>query len=164
MLMLTNILIAPSNVFTPPIAFAILALVLGAGAMFSRSLPVRAACYCTALLATLALGWYSLSLPQPSWLGTPPGRLVSYSLDEPVAIYVWIQPKGSSTPQAFMLPWDKSRAIEIRNAEAQAKEQGMDVMARGSLPGRSKKHGSGLRGIPMFYPAPPPPLPEKTRP
>lgn len=76
--------------------------------------------------------------------------VLAYSLDENVAIYIWVQ---EGEPRAYRLPWDMETAKQLRRAGQQAEQQG------GRLMMRRKGFPEGDR---IFYPEPVKELPPKT--
>lgn len=138
------------------------ALLVGAASLFARREWLRAGAYCL-LLVSLAGVWIaSLGHPRPVELGfsAPSGTVIAFSLDEPHAIYVWLMGPGAREPIAFELPWRMQDAVALAKAADAAKQSGASLRMRG---GSDRGVHEAGRTQPMFYPAPPPPLPAKTK-
>ena len=142
--------------------YGLLALMAGAASLFARREWVRAGAYCLLLVGLAGVWIASLGHPRPVGLGGNPrsGTVVAFSLDEPDAIYVWLMRPGAREPLALELPWRMRDAVALAKAAEAAKQSGAEVRMRGG----SHRGGHGTdRAQPMFYPAPPPPLPAKTK-
>lgn len=142
--------------------YGLAALLAGAASLFARRDWLRTGAYCL-LLAGLAGVWIaSLGHPRPVELGfgAPSGTVVAFSLDEPHAIYVWLMAPGAREPIAFELPWRMQDAVALAKAADAAKQSGASLRMRGAEH-RGVREASRVQ--PMFYPAPPEPLPAKTK-
>jgi len=118
----------PTAVYASPAIFAIISLLLGAVVLFSSRernwLRVMAFC---ALVAALPMLWQaSLGLPRPTdlELGKPSGTVVSYVVDEPKSILVWLVPDGSNLPRAYAFSFESRKALQLQKAFADARQQG----------------------------------------
>lgn len=142
-----------------PAVFAAAALVVGAVSLYGRTVWVKSGAYCVLVGALAALWWSSLGEPRPALLGAPRGTVAAFSLDEPHAIYVWLLLPGARVPIALALPWRETDAAALDRAARDARQAGTRVRMGGQRGGRA-----GTAGSPMFYPAPAPALPPKTKP
>ena len=109
-----------------------------------------------ALLTFITLGMIqSLGFPRPidftSFDEDP--VIISYVLDEPNAIYLWVEIAGSSIPRSIVLPWEDGMARELHNAAQASRGTGGTLTMIGD--------GDGAEG-PMFHAQPIPPSPPKT--
>jgi hypothetical protein len=151
-------------------------LLLGAVVLFSsrERTWIRVVAFC-ALLAALPMLWQtSLGLPRPIdlELGKPSGTVVSYVVDEPKSILVWLVPDGSNLPRAYAFSFESRKALQLQKAFADARQQGNAVRmdpgggsnksggltdAHGN-PGESRADASSASDRttdgPDFYPAP----------
>lgn len=146
-----------------PALFVAAALVAGAASLFAATLWLRAGAYCVLVAAMLALWWTALGHPRPALFGTPKGTVAGFALDEPRAIDVQVRPKGGGPPVTWAFPWDEQTAAQLEAAAAEAKKEGRPLAIKGRKGGGmgyNSKHHAG----PVFYPAPAPQLPAKTRP
>lgn len=143
--------------------FAAAALLVGAASLFASAVWLRAGSYVCLVAALIGLWWVSLGAPRPAMFGVPEGTVVAYSLDEPRAIYVWLQRPGAKTPVAIALPWHEGDAAALHRAAAEAKARGAPLKVSGR-----RGSGNGIPALhpttPMFYPAPAPPLQPKQSP
>lgn len=143
--------------------YAAAALLVGAASLFAASAWLRAGSYACLVAAILGVWWGSLGAPRPAMFGVPQGTVVAFSLDEPRAIYVWLQPPDARAPVAIALPWHESDAAALHRAAQQAKATHAVLKMRGQSGG-----ANGIPGLhamaPMFYPAPAPALPPKQSP
>jgi hypothetical protein len=117
----------------------------------------------------------SLGLPRPTSLDLrdPQGTVVSYVVDEPNAILLWLVPDGSSIPRSYALPFDMQQAQQLQQAFQNAKKNGAPVrMGKGGDKGAQstkgqdgdKNDGTSSQSAsgtddrtgdgPRFYPAP----------
>jgi hypothetical protein len=145
-----------------PVLFALLAVTVGACAISARGPWVRAAAFSVSLGVSAALWQLSLGLPRPVLLAAPTGTVVSYHLDEPRAIYLWVTPPRGTVPASLKLPWSERQAAQLQEAAEQAKKRGQPLQV-GAIPGRTGLT-SQARGEVRFYARQPPPLPPKTIP
>lgn len=140
---------------TNVIVFAALSLAVGLVSIYASSAWLRATTYATLVAGLLLLWFTSLGLPRPEYLHVPNGTVLSYYLDEPNAIYLWLVPEGSAQPVALQLPWHDDVAGNL-----------VDAARRRGNPGDSIKmtsptDGMGLRTKPVFYVTHVRPLPPK---
>lgn len=146
-----------------PAIYALAALLVGAASLFAASAWLRAGSYVCLVAAMFGLWRVSLGLPRPALFGVPKGTVVAFTLDEPRAIYVWLQVQGSERPVSIQLPWHESEAAALHQAAQQAKAMGAKLKMRGQ-----RGSGNDIPGLhqlkPMFYPASPEPLPPKVSP
>ncbi len=144
-----------------PALFGLLAVTVGACAISARGAWARATAFSVSLGLSAALWQFSLGQPRPVLLSPPTGTVLSYHLDEPRAIYLWVTPPGSSVPAAYALPWSESQAAELQAAAEQAKKQGQPLQVgrrqNGGRPGRMAQEQGEVR----FYPLRHRPLPPK---
>jgi hypothetical protein len=89
----------------------------------------------------------SLGLPRPTMLEPhyPQGTVVSYVVDEPDAILLWLVPDGSSMPRSYALPFDNKQALQLQHAFEIAKKSGTQVrMGKGGgKAGQGTEDGKG---------------------
>jgi hypothetical protein len=165
----------PTAEWAPPAVFGAMSLLLGSAMLFS-SLDrhwLRVLAFC-ALLAALPILWQtSLGLPRPVDLdlGKPSGTVVSYVVDEPKSIFVWLVPDGGSLPRAYSFSFETRKALQLQKAFENARQRGGEVRMEPSQGGKaggladagSKSGQSGADGSrssdqtsdgPNFYPAP----------
>lgn len=146
-----------------PAVFAVVALVAGAAALFAAGPWLRAVAYACLVVGLMALWWSSLGHPRPALFGMPKGQVVSYVLDEPRSIDVTVRKKPGAEPLTWSIPWNEMLAQQLEKAAQQAKNSGMPLMmGKSHGGGQGYKHKKSI--APLFYPAQPPQLPEKTRP
>lgn len=141
-----------------PILFGLLALTVGSCAISARGPWIRTGAFCLCLGLSAALWQVSLGRPRPVLFSAPTGRVVSYSLDEPRAIYLWVMPPGATIPASFELPWSERQASQLQTAAEQAKKAGQPLQAGhagGSI--GSDRLGEDVR----FYPQERKPIPPK---
>jgi hypothetical protein len=150
----------PSALYVTPAVFGLVAILLGAAFLFfDRIYPwVRASVFC-ALLCALSLVWQSsLGLPRPTMLEPrePQGTVVSYVVDEPKTILLWLVADGSSIPRSYALPFDIKRAMQLQHAFETAKKNGTQVRMgpdgrKEGQPARGDQGGQGnqLSGTPI---------------
>jgi len=136
----------PSAIYASPAVFGVIAVLLGGAMLFSHRMSVwsQIAVFC-ALLAALPMLWQSsLGLPRPTMLDPhdPHGTVVSYVIDEPNSILIWLIPDGSSLPRAYALRFNASQAMQLQHAFETAKKSGAPVrMGKGE-----DKQGQGGSG------------------
>ena len=127
------------------VIFAVLSIGAGLIAMYGRSGWLRAGTY-AGLLVGMGLLWFtSMGLPRPTYLHVPNGTVLSYRLDEPNAIYLWLVPEGSAQPLALQLPWHDDVAGNLVDAARRRANDG-DMLKMKSATG-----AIGLKSQPMFY-------------
>jgi hypothetical protein len=136
----------PSAIYASPAVFGVIAVLLGGAMLFSHRISVwsQIAVFC-ALLCALPMLWQSsLGLPRPTMLDphAPHGRVVSYVIDEPNSILLWLVPDGSSLPRSYALRFSASQAMQLQHAFEAAKKSGSPV--RMGKPG--EKGGQGNPG------------------
>src|SRR5271167_4661515 len=105
----------PWALYAPPALFGAISLLLGCAVLFSsrERTWLRVMAFCV-LLVTLPMLWQtSLGLPRPADLdlGKPSGTAVSYVVDEPKSIFVWLVPDGGAVPRAFSFSFESGKAI-----------------------------------------------------
>jgi hypothetical protein len=117
-----------------------------------------------ALFLPLTYGSISelLSRPKPvslEWTRRtmPEAKLISASLQEGKAIYLWLQTPESPQPRAYELPWNKELAKQLQAAQRQARKTRSGV--------RVRRPFDAVRDprTPMFYAPPRKALPPKRR-
>ncbi len=145
-----------------PVLFALFAVTVGACAISARGPWIRASAFAVSLGLSGALWQLSLGLPRPVLLAAPTGTVLSYRLDEPRAIYLWVTPPRGTVPASLKLPWSERQAVQLQEAAEQAKKHGQPLQV-GAVPGRAGL-ASPVRGEVRFYARQPPPLPPKTIP
>jgi hypothetical protein len=144
--------------------FALLAAALASVAIWS---PRRFSVRLTALAlagAMMPAGYAALAelLSQPKPVGfewwrakAEEAHVLAATMREEEAIYLWLLLPGLQEPRAYVLPWDRSAAEQLRNALAEAEERQTGVTMRmpfePSLDDRQ----------PRFYALPQPALPPK---
>jgi hypothetical protein len=128
------------------IVFAIASLVVGLVAIYGRSAWMRTAGYAGLIAAVLVLWFAAMGLPRPAYLPVPNGTILSYSLDEPRAIYLWLVPEGSTQPLALKLPWHEDVASNLVNTDRRRTNAGDTLKITGN-PGND----IGMRAKPIFY-------------
>jgi hypothetical protein len=166
----------PTAVYASPAVFGVISLLLGAVVLFSsrERTWLRVMAFC-ALLAALPMLWQtSLGLPRPIDLdlGKPSGTVVSYVVDEPKSILVWLVPDGSNLPRAYAFSFESKKALQLQKAFADARQQGNAVRmepgggsGKSGVPADSRDNPGGSRADassssdrtadgPDFYPAP----------
>ena len=62
--------------------------------------------------------------------GVEEATVLASNLSEGKAIYLWLKFDDSDGPKAYVLPWSKRAAKELRNAERQAKAKGTRVRVK----------------------------------
>jgi hypothetical protein len=121
----------PSALYVSPAVFGAIAVLLGAVILFSQRIShwVRVSVFCILLCALPMLWQSSLGLPRPTMLEPhdPRGTVVSYVVDEPNAILLWLVPDGSSMPRSYALPFDSKQAMQLQDAFETAKKNGTQV-------------------------------------
>lgn len=136
----------PMAAYASPAVFGAISLLLGAVVLFSSQERtwLRVAAFCALLVALPMLWQSSLGLPRPTELdlADPSGTVVSYVVDEPKAILVWLVPDGSNLPRAYSLAFETSRALQLQKAFADARHQGSEVRMEPGV-GRNKAGGHG---------------------
>jgi hypothetical protein len=171
----------PSALYVTPAVVGLVAILLGGAILFfDRIYPwVRVSVFCT-LLCALSMVWQSsLGLPRPTMLEPrePQGTVVSYVVDEPRTILVWLVADGSSMPRSYALPFDIKRAMQLQLAFETAKKNGSlvrmgpggdeegqpargDQDRQGNQPGRTPSGrpttaaDDRANEAPVFYPEP----------
>jgi hypothetical protein len=133
----------PTAVYAAPAVFGVISLLLGCVMLFSSHERnwIRVMAFCC-LLAALPLLWQaSLGFPRPTDLdlAKPSGTVVSYVVDEPKSIFVWLVPDGSKLPRAYSFPFEASKALQLQRAFADARQRGGEIRME---PGGSNKSGS----------------------
>ena len=143
---------------------AVLAATLGMVSVWApRRIEVKAGAVVVAfaLMATAYAAMLDLlSKPKPTtfewWLTrAAEATVISSSLDEDRAIYVWLQLEGVPEPRAYALPWDRRVAEELQGAARAAAERQSAVRMR--LPFETTLDDRE----PRFYALPQPALPPK---
>jgi hypothetical protein len=168
-----------SAIYVSPAVFAVAAVLLGSVVLFFHRIHawVRVSAFCALLFVLLMLWQSSLGLPRPTMLELhdPQGTVVSYVVNEPDAILVWLVADGSSVPRSYALPFDTKEAMQLQQAFEAAKKNGLPVRmgnggakagqrAKGEQDGAGTQNGEALsqRGAgtddrtseaPMFYTA-----------
>jgi hypothetical protein len=165
----------PTAVYAPPAAFAAISLLLGFVVLFSsrERIWLRVIAFC-ALIAALPMLWQtSLGLPRPADLDLtkPSGTVVSYVVDEPKSIFVWLVPDSGNPPRAYSFSFEARKALQLQKAFADARKQGTGVRmdpGGGRKPGGragsdgdldqshpdAGRSGDRATGGPDFYPVP----------
>jgi len=100
-----------------------------------------------------------LSRPKPLrlelWQQADKAKVISATMREGEAIYVWLQFPGADEPRAYALPWNIQMAQQLHSAMQEGQANGTDV-------NMSKPFEAGLDDRePKFYATPQQPLPEK---
>lgn len=100
-----------------------------------------------------------LSRPKPLrlelWQQADKAKVLSATMREGEAIYVWLQFPGADEPRAYTLPWDMKMAQQLQNAMQEGQANGADV-------NMSKPFEAGLDDRePKFYATPQQALPDK---
>jgi hypothetical protein len=141
----------PSAIYASPAVFGVIAILLGGAMLFSHRISVwsQIAVFC-ALLCALPMLWQSsLGLPRPTMLDThdPHGTVVSYVVDEPNSILLWLIPDGSSLPRSYALRFDPKQAMQLQHAFETAKKNGAPVRMgkAGDKAGQGAPGGDGER-------------------
>jgi len=147
-----------------PVIFVAAAGIAGAAAMFAAASWLRAGAYVGLVAALLAVWWTALGHPRPALFGVPKGTVVSYALNEPQSIDVMVRPKNGGVPVLWALPWNEADAAALQRAAQDAQTAGRPLAMRGTQRGGRSGYGYKHRAGPVFYPAPAPQLPVKTRP
>ena len=99
-----------------------------------------------------------LGRPKPvrlEWRDLKEAEVLSSSLRENQAIYVWLQATPDSEPRSYALPWDMKMAQQLQTAMEEGEASGTGVQMN-----LSKETGNDTRE-PMFYARPQPTLPDK---
>ncbi len=112
-------------------------LVLMANAT-SRPLWLRiSALASAAALMTVGYAGFSdlLGRPKPTSLewaqrNIEEATVLASNLQEDKAIYLWLQLDGADGPMAYLLPWSKQAARQLRKAEREAKARGTRVRVK----------------------------------
>jgi hypothetical protein len=99
-----------------------------------------------------------MSRPKPvalEWRDVTQATVLSASLREGEAIYVWLQIEGTSEPLAYALPWSLEAAQQLQGAMAEVEETGTAVVM-------SQPFDGGLDDRePKFYATPQQAMPAK---
>lgn len=127
------------------VVFAVVSVTVGLVSIHAKPAALRTAAFAVLIGSTIGLWYFSLGLPRPEYAHVPNGTVLSYSLDEPKAIYLWLMPDGSAEPLAFVLPWRNDVAGNLVHA-AQSKATPSD-----SLRVRNQNGQKGLPVKPLFY-------------
>ena len=121
----------PTAVYASPAVFGVISLLLGAVVLFSsrERTWLRVLAFCALLTALPTLWQTSLGLPRPTSLdlGKPSGTVVSYVVDEPKSIFVWLMPDDSNLPRAYSFSFQTKSALQLQKAFADARQQGNAV-------------------------------------
>jgi hypothetical protein len=145
--------------------YAGLGLLLGGALLWGGlrdRLTLAASLFCV-LLVALPFGFLeSAGTPKTyklEWRDLSDASVLSVSLDEPRAIYVWAKVPNEREPRAYVLPWDTKTAEQAQSALRQAEKNGSKVKLR-------PPEGSSTDNEPaMFYAEPQrPPPPKPTAP
>lgn len=106
----------------------------------------------------LAYGLWWNSQPQTGWpTQTPPpasAAFIAAAVDEPVFIYLWLQPSGSDRPRAYRLPYSRPLHVEVEAAS-------LRLRAGRRVAFRRVEADRGPASKYVAYDFPPPVLPEK---
>lgn len=127
------------------IVFAVLALAIGLASIYAKSAWLRAGSYAGLVAGMMLLWYFSLGQPRPQYFQIPSGTVLSYQLDEPNAIYLWLVPNGSVEPLALALPWHDDVASNLVDAARRRGDPG------DSLKIKTERGEMGLRTKPVFY-------------
>ncbi len=138
-------------------------LVLIANARF-RPFRVRlAALACAAALMTLGytgsveiLGRAKPVSSEWAKRAVEEATVLASNLREGKAIYLWLEFDDSDGPKAYVLPWSKQAAKQLRNAQQRAKSMGTRVRVKRPFEKRLET------SEPQFHAEARPALPEKT--
>ncbi len=95
------------------------------------------------------LEWAAVAMPEATVVGT--------RLQEPDAIYLWLQFDGQVAPRAYALPWSMNTARKLQRMMQEAEAQGTSVRTRSSF------MTSLDTDEPLFYVRPQEALPAKPR-
>ncbi len=147
-----------------PALFLVTALLAGAASLFAAAAWLRASAYVGLIVALLAMWWTALGHPRPALFGVPKGTVVSYALNEPQSIEVMVKPKSGGAPVLWALPWNEADAAALQQAAHDAERTGRPLQMRGRQGGGRSGYAHQRQAGPVFYPAPAPQLPVKTRP
>jgi hypothetical protein len=133
----------PTAVYAAPAVFGGISLILGCVMLFSSHERnwIRVMAFCC-LVAALPMLWQaSLGFPRPTDLdlGKPSGTVVSYVVDEPKSIFVWLVPDGGKLPRAYSFSFETRKALQLQKAFADARQHGSEVRME---PAGSNKSGS----------------------
>jgi hypothetical protein len=115
-----------------------------------KSGTLRAGAFAGLIASTLALWYSSLGLPRPGYLPIPSGIVLSYRLDEPKAIYLWLLPDDSVQPLAFQLPWRDDVATNLVDA-ARSRATPDDSLRVANTREHGLIGGIGPPTKPLFY-------------
>src|SRR5262249_4630144 len=99
-----------------------------------------------------------LGRPKPvrlEWRDLQEAEVLSSSVRENHAIYVWLQASPDSEPLSYALPWDIKMAQQLQTAMEEGEASGTGVQMNMS---RETGNAPGAR---LFSPLPRPPLPDK---
>ncbi len=143
--------------------FAGVALTIGAILLCKRVSYIAAALFAFQLVAIAGAALSAMGQPRPIWTMYPqPAEvtIISYVLDEPRAIYLWVaSPTG---PMAIVLPWNEQKAAQLHTAGEAAKKAHTALKGKLSkAKGRPGELGTKDDEKPIFYPEPQRPLPPK---
>jgi hypothetical protein len=133
----------PMAVYAPPAVFGAMSLLFGCVVLYSSHdrTWIRVSAFCALLVALPMLWQTSLGLPRPADLdlAKPSGTVVSYVVDEPKSIFVWLVPDGGNLPRAYSFSFETRKALQLQKAFADARQQGSEVRMK---PGGSNKSSS----------------------
>src|ERR1700761_6704285 len=117
--------------YAPPAVFGAISLLLGCVVLYSSSERtwLRVTAFCALLVALPMLWQTSLGLPRPADLdlAKPSGTVVSYVVDEPRSIFVWLVPDGGKLPRAYSFSFKVGKALQLQKAFKDARQQGSAV-------------------------------------
>lgn len=107
------------------ILFGIITLITGYLILVLKNTWFKAIGYPIFVLSFIFTWQQSLGIALPSDFNLLhiKGKLIAQRLVEPTAIYVWIMPDQQTQPLAIQLPWEKSTARQLH--EAEQKKQGL---------------------------------------
>ena len=113
------------------------AYALGHLAIWSRREPrgkvAALAAVAVLLWASAVAGIELLGRPKPvAWERAALDRaiVVAFKLDEPRAIYLWLQRRDVAPPLAYVLPWSQDVAQSLREAQRRGETDGTSVEVR----------------------------------
>ncbi len=142
--------------------FALVALLVGGGLLLRRPSWTSAGLFAVLLVSIAGMALSCLGQPKP-WEATWPKpkdfAIVGFVLQEPKAIFVWLQTDGP--PVAYVLPWSEPQAAALHEAGEAAKAQGTQLKGRPGAQGLPGQANTQDKESIMPYPAPQPPLPLK---
>jgi hypothetical protein len=130
-----------------PIVYIALALALGFFVINYRSLFLRLTSYAI-LVVTLVAIWQScLGLPRYTEVQVfdIKGKILSYQLDEPNAIYIWVLQKDEVAPVSLQLKWSTETAQKMQDATATKSQMSIEVEGAESKLKFNKRGGGQVR-------------------